>query len=50
MLCLVGYLRDLLIFKSKEVNYLNEHVHSLESKLTEPGNLEEEVKLLREDL
>ncbi|KAL0709160.1 hypothetical protein Bca4012_016138 [Brassica carinata] len=46
----IGYLRDQLIFKSKEVNYLTEHVHSLESKLAESGNLEEEVRFLREEL
>ncbi|KAF8118713.1 hypothetical protein N665_0002s0027 [Sinapis alba] len=46
----IGYLRDQLIFKSKEVNYLNEHVHSLESKLAESGSLEEEVQFLREEL
>ncbi|CAH8388070.1 unnamed protein product [Eruca vesicaria subsp. sativa] len=46
----IGYLRDQLIFKSKEMSYLNEHVHSLESKLAESGNWEEEVKFLREEL
>ena len=50
MLCLVGYLRDQLIFKSKEVSYLNEHVRNLESKLAESGDFEEEVKFLREEL
>lgn len=46
----IGYCRDQLIFKSKEVSYLKEHAHSLESKLTESGNLEEEVRFLREEL
>ncbi|CAF1696689.1 unnamed protein product [Brassica napus] len=46
----IGYLRDQLIFKSKEVSYLNEHVRNLESKLAESGDFEEEVKFLREEL
>ncbi|KAF8115624.1 hypothetical protein N665_0025s0092 [Sinapis alba] len=46
----IDYLRDQLIFRSKEVNYLNEHVHNLEFKLAESGNLEEEVNSLREEL
>uniref|UniRef100_A0A1J3HQ54 Uncharacterized protein n=1 Tax=Noccaea caerulescens TaxID=107243 RepID=A0A1J3HQ54_NOCCA len=46
----IDYLRDQLIFRSKEVNYLNEHVHDLELKLAESGNLEEEVSCLREEL
>ncbi|ESQ40725.1 hypothetical protein EUTSA_v10013673mg [Eutrema salsugineum] len=46
----IDYLRDQLIFRSKEVNYLNEHVHDLEHKLAESGNLEEEVNCLREEL
>lgn len=45
----IGYLRDQLIFKSKEVSYLNEHVRNLESKLAESGDFEE-VKFLREEL
>ena len=48
--CHVDYLRDQLIFKSKEVNYLNEHVHNLECKLVESRNMEEEVNCLREEL
>lgn len=47
---LVDYLRDQLIFRSKEVNYLNEHLHDLEFKLAESGNLEEEVNSLRDEL
>ncbi|KAH0907717.1 hypothetical protein HID58_039544 [Brassica napus] len=46
----IDYLRDQLIFRSKEVSYLNEHVHNLECKLAESGNLEEEVNCLREEL
>nr|VDD34320.1 unnamed protein product [Brassica oleracea] len=46
----IDYLRDQLIFKSKEVNYLNEHVHNLECKLAESRNMEEEVNCLREEL
>ncbi|KAF3515408.1 hypothetical protein F2Q69_00000307 [Brassica cretica] len=45
----IGYLRDQLIFKSKEVSYLNEHVRNIESKLAESGDFEE-VKFLREEL
>lgn len=32
------------------MSYLNEHVHDLEFKLAESGNLEEEVNCLREEL
>ncbi|KAG5377188.1 hypothetical protein IGI04_041784 [Brassica rapa subsp. trilocularis] len=46
----IDYLRDQLIFKSKEVSYLNEHVHNLECKLAESRNMEEEVNCLREEL
>ncbi|KAJ0266159.1 hypothetical protein HA466_0002010 [Hirschfeldia incana] len=46
----IDYLRDQLTFRSKEVSYLNEHVHNLECKLAESGNLEEEVNCLREEL
>ncbi|XP_018442869.1 uncharacterized protein LOC108814743 isoform X2 [Raphanus sativus] len=46
----IDYLRDQLTFRSKEVSYLNEHVNSLECKLAESRNLEEEVNSLREEL
>ncbi|CAL9229569.1 unnamed protein product [Arabidopsis halleri] len=46
----IDYLRDQLIFRSKEVNYLNEHLHDLEFKLAESRNLEEEVNSLRDEL
>ncbi|XP_013609017.1 PREDICTED: protein At-4/1-like [Brassica oleracea var. oleracea] len=46
----IDYLRDQLIFRSKELSYLNEHVHNLECKLAESRNVEEEVDSLREDL
>ncbi|CAG7911730.1 unnamed protein product [Brassica rapa] len=46
----IDYLRDQLIFRSKEVSYLNEHVHNLECKLAESRNVEEEVNCLREEL
>ncbi|KAL1196776.1 hypothetical protein V5N11_024594 [Cardamine amara subsp. amara] len=46
----IDYLRDQQIFRSKEVNYLNERLHDLECKLAESGNLEEEVNSLRDEL
>ncbi|XP_013743249.2 sarcolemmal membrane-associated protein [Brassica napus] len=46
----IDYLRDQLIFRSKEVSYLNEHVRNLECKLAESRNVEEEVNCLREEL
>ncbi|KAG2241363.1 hypothetical protein Bca4012_012548 [Brassica carinata] len=46
----IDYLRDQLSFRSKEVSYLNEHVHNLECKLGESRNVEEEVNSLREEL
>ncbi|CAN8256916.1 unnamed protein product [Cochlearia groenlandica] len=46
----IDYLRDQLTFKSKEVSYLNEHVHNLESKFAESENLKEEVDCLKDEL
>ncbi|XP_010546184.1 PREDICTED: major antigen [Tarenaya hassleriana] len=46
----IDYLQDQLSLRNKEVDYLSEHVHSLEVKLAESGHLEEEVNSLREEL
>ncbi|CAH8312441.1 unnamed protein product [Eruca vesicaria subsp. sativa] len=46
----IDYLRDQLIFRSKEVSYLSEYVHNLECKFAESRNVEEEVNCLREEL
>ncbi|CAN8298665.1 unnamed protein product [Cochlearia groenlandica] len=46
----IDYLRDQLIFRSKEVKYLNERVCGLEFKLAESGDLKEEVNCLRDEL
>ncbi|XP_010457043.1 PREDICTED: intracellular protein transport protein USO1-like [Camelina sativa] len=46
----IDYLRDQVNVRGLEVNYLSERVLDLEVKVTESGNLEEEVQFLREEL
>ncbi|XP_043697239.1 myosin-16-like [Telopea speciosissima] len=46
----MGHLHDQLNLRTVEANCLGEHVHSLEMKLAEFGNLNDKVKKLREEL
>ncbi|KAF8399570.1 hypothetical protein HHK36_015437 [Tetracentron sinense] len=46
----IEYLQDQLNLRNIEVNYLSDHVHSLELKLAESGNLHEKLSRLREEL
>ncbi|KAA8541008.1 hypothetical protein F0562_024854 [Nyssa sinensis] len=46
----IDYLQDQLNARNTEVNYLGEHVHSLELKLTDMENLEEKVVRFKKEL